>query len=105
MTAPKTIDICTSNVLFNEQDPVGLLPEASARSYLEVLRERLHERFPKARVFLRWSPSTNDPTEVFTLPRDAVDAKVELREIAEELRSKPTEWVRYDEDVRAAFAS
>lgn len=104
MTAPKTIDISTSNVLFEEKDPVGLMPEASARRYLEALRARLHDRFPKARVFLRWSPTNTEPTDVFTVPR-AEEAEEELKKIAEELREESDEWLRYDEDIRAAFAS
>ncbi len=106
MISPKTIDISTSNILFNEQDPVGLLPEASASSYLRELRQRLSERYPKANVFLRWSPSTNEPTNVFTLPPEAVEAKKELHDIAEQLRKEDSEeWLRYDENVREMFAS
>ena len=61
MLSPKTIDITTSNVIFEDADPVGLLPELSAKSYLEALRERVAEAYPKARVFLKWVPTRRTP--------------------------------------------
>lgn len=104
MTPPKTIDINMSNIIFEEQDPVGLMPVLSAKGYLEALRERLRERFPKARVFLRWSPSSREEPDVLTLP-PTEEAEAVVEEIAKEVIDESDEWLTYDESVRAAFAS
>ncbi|MCB9592972.1 MAG: hypothetical protein H6719_09595 [Sandaracinaceae bacterium] len=104
MLSPKTIDITTSNVIFEDADPVGLLPELSAKSYLEALRERVAEAYPKARVFLKWVPTRRTPADVLTLPR-VESAENRLRELAEEVREARTTWIRHDENVRAAFGT
>ncbi|MCA9609984.1 MAG: hypothetical protein KC619_30515 [Myxococcales bacterium] len=104
MTAPSTIDVTTTNILFEGADPVGLLPEISASRYLEALRERIGERFPKARVFIKWVPTRRSPTDVVTLPKVEGAEEVVL-ELAEALRHEREAWVRHDEAVRAAFAT
>lgn len=104
MSDPSTIDITTTNVLFQDADPVGLLPEISATRYLEALRERIGERFPKARVFIKWVPTRRSPTDVVTLPK--VEAAEEaVLELAEDLRNDRAAWVRHDEAVREAFGT
>ncbi len=104
MTAPSTIDVTTTNVLFEDADPMGLLPEVSATRYLEALRERIGERFPKARVFIKWVPTRRTPTDVVTLPK-VEEAEEVVLELAEELRRERSAWVRHDEAVREAFAT
>ena len=101
---PKTIDITTSNDLFEGADPIGLLPEVSARAYLETLRERVGELYPKARVFLRWAPTRTEPADILTLPR-VEKAEERLLEMAEELKTERSVWVRHDETIRAALSS
>lgn len=100
---PKTIDISTGCDLLRDADPIGLHHEVSVRQYLEQLRIRIGERFPQARVFLRWSPSTPIGTDVYTIPR-AQQAETELMKIAREVRAKSEEWLSYDDDVRSDFA-
>lgn len=101
---PKTIDIATGAVLFADTDPVGLLPDASARSYLEELRRRIGELYPKATVFLRWSPTSTDAADVFTIPRAEAAATL-IGALARELQKETEAWVCYDESVRATFAA
>ena len=98
---PKTIDIQTGAELFGDADPVGLLPEASVRRYMKMLKTRIRERFPDATLFVRWSPTGTDGTDVYTIPR-VEEAEQAIRSVADEVRAEDG-WLRYDETVRAAF--
>ncbi|MGF1465469.1 MAG: hypothetical protein ACFCGT_04985 [Sandaracinaceae bacterium] len=101
--SPKTIDISTGTELFREADPVGLLYDQSAKSYMEELKDRVREHFPKARVFVRWSPTSADGADVYTIPR-AEEAEARLLRMAKEVRRESDDWLQYDESVRAAFS-
>lgn len=101
---PKTIDIRTGPEILSGVNPIGLHAEVSVRQYLELLRARVAERFPEARVFVRWSPSVGAGTDVFTIPR-APDAEETLKDVALEVASNAEAWVSYDQDVRDAFAA
>ncbi|MFK7990667.1 MAG: hypothetical protein AB8I08_31885 [Sandaracinaceae bacterium] len=101
---PKTIDISTGPEILRDADPIGLHAEVSVRQYLERLRARVAERFPKARVFVRWSPSLGDGTGVYTIPRTP-KAEETLKNVANEVASNSDTWLSYDDEVRAAFAA
>ncbi len=101
---PKTIDISTGPEILRDADPIGLHAEVSVRRYLESLRARVAEHFPEARVFVRWSPSLGDGTDVYTIPR-VKDAEEVLMNVANEVAANSEAWLSYDDDVRAAFAA
>jgi hypothetical protein len=100
----KAIDITTGNHLFRQADPVGLLPTPSACDYVGRLKKRIHERFPDADVYVRWSPSKTDAVDIFTMPGSA-EAEAEIAELAQDLRTTSDAWLHYDEGVRDAFRS
>lgn len=101
--APKTIDINTGGELFKDVDPIGLLTDASARRYMHELKGRIRERFPNARIFVRWGPSLDSGPDVYTIPR-AETAEEKVVELADEVREDPDSWVVYDDAVRDALA-
>ncbi|HEY8432819.1 MAG TPA: hypothetical protein VIL20_30820 [Sandaracinaceae bacterium] len=97
-----TIDLTINADLFRDVDPIGLLRDASARSYQIELRKRLKEEFPNANVFLKWNPNRTGPTDVFTLPEHEA-ARARVLEIAKQVERDKDLWVSYDQSVRAAL--
>ncbi|MGE0788242.1 MAG: hypothetical protein AB7S26_21395 [Sandaracinaceae bacterium] len=92
---PQTIDVLSGIQLAGASTSVAPVTAETATRYVSELRKRVSDLFPKARVFVRWSPVHATGPDVYTIP-SMPEVAERVGEVAAGLRREPDVWCGAD---------